>query len=350
MLSEDMSEVQPYLWDDVHADGRSLSVPDVGLDPRDVQTRSEPDDDGEDLSIQQDISIIRRLLDVLKRDMQSRRGLQSDNSFTNITLAHGADLMVQVPSGSCFPVHRTVLGARCQALCDVLSGGKMIQDEKSSIFIRLNHNSTSSAPVSGLLFSGCHPISVLILFVYFYSDELPAIWDRRVALALEEEVSSLKIIPEQVKHELRALTRLLCLPVVSSALASPVKRTPASSLARDMSRFFQHMQTSGIPQTSPLLPDVVLRLADKDVMCHSVILRARSPFFAGFFGDEVWTVKRRDVNRTVQIDLRHLNWREMRFVLRFLCCGDEMDMFETLGRVSFSVPVGRRMTLLCRLH
>ena len=162
------------------------------------------------------------------------------------------------------------------------------------------------------------------------------------AEVVEKNLVKLEISPARVKQELQALAVVLHLPSLSAALEPPVKRAPSPSMRRDMSKVFelvQHrdgemqgvLEAKILPLSSPLIPDVVLELADKDVYCHSVILRARSPFFASFFGLEDWTVKRWNAEGMVRVIMRHLNWHVMRFVLRFMCCGDGIEMFHTLG-------------------
>jgi hypothetical protein len=102
----------------------------------------------------------------------------------------------------------------------------------------------------------------------------------------------------------------------------------------------------------PLVPDVVLELADKDAYCHSVILRARSPIFASFFGLEDWTMKRWNADGMIRVNMRHLNWHVMQFVLRFMCCGDGIEMFDTLGTHLFLplVVCFGSLEFFCRIH
>jgi len=77
--------------------------------------------------------------------------------------------------------------------------------------------------------------------------------------------------------------------------------------------------------------DVMLRLADRDVRSHSFVLRARSLYFECFFSDEEWTRDRWESDGILCVDLCHLEWRAMQYVLRFMCCGEEAEMFERLG-------------------
>ena len=114
----------------------------------------------------------------------------------------------------------------------------------------------------------------------------------------------------RVKAELQVLARVLELSELGVALEASGKRDPVSSIGRDMQCLFDAVHSTAVimPTATPLTPDVVLQLADKEVYCHSVILRARSPLFAGFFDLEDWTAKRWDKDGRVKVDMRHFGW------------------------------------------
>jgi hypothetical protein len=184
-------------------------------------------------------------------------------------------------------------------------------------------------------------LSILILLTYLYSDELLSVWDQRIAIALERQLRDLRFQPAQVKLELQALARILDLSKLAEAVQSPAKRIPPSSLVLDLQHLTQTAENQGITQIrtrrslqSPLYPDVIIQLRDKDVLCHSVVLRAGSSLFAAFFDDNDWTIKRWDDYGTIKINLKHWDWRIMQFPLRFLYSGfeTEYDLFDTLGK------------------
>ena len=102
-------------------------------------------------------------------------------------------------------------------------------------------------------------------------------------------------------------------------------------MSMDMQCLFDAVQSTLMPRTSPLAPDVVLQLTDREVFCHSVILRATSPFFASFFDLEDWTAKRWGTDGVVRVDMRQLRWDVVQFVLRFMCCDADKEMFYVLG-------------------
>ncbi|KAI9510558.1 hypothetical protein F5148DRAFT_976566, partial [Russula earlei] len=45
----------------------------------------------------------------------------------------------------------------------------------------------------------------------------------------------------------------------------------------------------------------------------------------------VGTRDRWENDGTLRVDLCHLEWRSMQHALRFMCCGEEAEMFERLG-------------------
>ena len=103
------------------------------------------------------------------------------------------------------------------------------------------------------------------------------------------------------------------------------------SVSPSLNSHFRTIFDAPITSVSSPDADVVLRLADRDVRSHSFVLRARSLFFECFFADEEWTRDRWESDGTLRVDLCHLEWRAMQYVLRFMCCGEEAEMFERLG-------------------
>lgn len=310
------------------------------------------DDEPEGSPIQKDITDLQRLLRLLSLDRQSRKGSSGQPLFHGVRLAHGGDIMVQTSSGSEFPTHRVWLAARCPVLRDILEGRKTIQDETSKISIhiaRVANSKPAHSSLARLEFGGCSAMSVLILLTYFYSDELLSIWDNRVIITLERRLRDLKIKPAQVKLELHALARVLELPKLMEAVQAPGKRSPMVSMAADMqglSTSAQHydmgqIMVRGLAQ-SALRPDMVIQLRDKEFLCHSVVLRARSSFFAAFFDDDDWTARRWDEFGMIRVDLRHWDWRIMQFPLRFLSSGCEGvdNMLDSLGKTPMVAAMG----------
>ncbi|KAJ7286245.1 hypothetical protein C8J57DRAFT_1446850 [Mycena rebaudengoi] len=308
-MSEDLARIQPFLAASSSDDEATLNRPQwpwVG----------DEGDDAEDTDIDADLELATRLCRLLARDKQGR---------AVPPVPHGADIMVHVRD-AVFPAHRLILGARSRILSDALARGSSIRDATLGIAIKCGGN-----PVGARLdFKGCKPMAVLILLQYLYCDQLLAIWDRRLALAMHAQLTTQKVEPQEIKRELQAFARLLHLPLLAQALESPAKRDPAPSVARDMEQVFRVAQLgSNSPQPLLVRPDVVLQLADRDVYCHSAVLRARCPLFCSFFNEPDWTSKRWD-NGVIHVDFKHLRWHIMECVLDHICCGGDEELFENL--------------------
>ena len=265
--------------------------------------------------------------------------------------APGADIAIQVQKGPEVPAHRFVLVARSPVLACLLSGQTtVVKDARSNVVIKVLSGRSETYPrTTCLSITGCHVISMLILLYYLYSDEVLAVWDPRVSRDVVDRMRVYgKVNPDEVRLELKALARILDLPLFVTSLQVVTKLPPEQSSVNDFTRAFAAMQN----QTGQGLykPDVVLELADKTVYCHSAVLRARSEFFAAFLDDEDWTRKRWTPEGTIVVYLKHMNWRPMEFVLRFLCGGEDAEMFDSLGAYLGRSSQRSGVLTACRLH
>ncbi|KAH8116663.1 regulator of chromosome condensation 1/beta-lactamase-inhibitor protein II, partial [Phellopilus nigrolimitatus] len=302
----------------------------------------EGQDESQDVDIKNDIRIAKHLF-----RREEHRGI-----FDGVELKCGADLLVQIYSGFAFPLHRIVLTARSLVLKNDLLG-QSVKD--NAVSVKHHSNLVSIPPKAGsipkLVFSGLHPLTVVLLATYLYTDDVPALWDRRVGMAVYSQLRTLgpktKVNPTQIRAELHVLAEFLRRPALGRVLDTPVKRVAATTLERDMQTLFDAAQpggdvsySSGDPgsetetlstsSANPLTSDTVLELADRRVYCRATLLRARSPFFAAFFDDADWTRKRWLPDGTLHVDLRHLRWQIMEFVFRYLYSGDGEEIFEIL--------------------
>ncbi|KAI0326994.1 hypothetical protein GY45DRAFT_1328251 [Cubamyces sp. BRFM 1775] len=337
-LAQDLATIQPYL----HLGSRgaeelsvgTAGVPAPGTSPDAAPVvDAESDEEEEDTAVQNDIRQLKSLCQVITRLKDARKGGEGVAALDPEDLPFDADLVVHVQSsGIELPAHRVILAARSTVLCQILADGKTVRDTRSNVGVQ-GHASKAPSHRSRLTFLGCHPLSVLTLFVYLYSDEPLAVWDHRIAHAIHRQLEQVKGKPAQIKSELQALASLLDLSALSDVLDAPVKRAPKATLSSDLQRLFTVNQMEAPRTARPLSGDVVLCLADREVRCHSVILRARSPFFAAFFDDKDWTAKRWTAEGTVHVDLQHLRWRAMEPVLKYLCWGGDKEIFEVVEDV-----------------
>ena len=297
----------------------------------------EEDDNHGDEDIRGDVAAAFELCRLIKW----LRGRKNGNIPESYYRAHGADAVLSIGSIS-VPVHRTVIAARAATLAGVFSGRPIkFPTEPGYPAITISSITDETLPRCCLRVHGLTLLTVLVLLDYLYTDNIVAVWDRRIALAISDRYNSLALDLQRVHHELRVLATPECLnlPALATAVAVWGKRAPAPTLVIDTTRLFTSSQAyidtskpSGL-RTS-LWPDVILLLAGgKRVAAHSVILRARSPFFAGLLDDEEWTAHRRGPNGQdpLEVHLEHLEWKYMSYVFDYLCMGKELDIFNHLG-------------------
>lgn len=299
----------------------------------------------EDAAILDDREELKRICAYLEACVRSERTLLPPK----INVSHGADLVLYVaPSKKAetpsflTTAHRVILASRSTPLLRILSTPGTLSLKGIGVVVRfaslkVADKAASNNLTNTLQFEGCHPLAVLILLVYIYSDQLIPAWDSRLGPTLRSSSAYTICPPACIKADLQGLAKLLELPRLSAALESPAKRTPVASLHSDLAAL--HGDAQSFPSvrsrnwtrsSSPLAPDVVLLLSDRSVWCHSTILRARSPFFANMFSEEDWTANRWSGDGVIEVDLKHLTWRAMRFVVRYLCCGADEDMFTVM--------------------
>jgi hypothetical protein len=334
-LAEDLADVQPF----IPLDGDTGSVV-VSPKPFDADDNDIPaEGDVDDAAISRDIKYFILLCSFLSHQQST-----TDESETSISFSsHGADLVFALP-GLDIPAHRVIVAARCPVLYDVMRGHAISEGKLS---IRLPTPSRSQA-ANRLAVMGCQPLTILLLLQYLYTDDISSFWDRRVGLAVETQCASLGIKPATIKAELQALAQLLKLKPLSDILTSAVKRSAKPTLQQDFEALFSKTHTefsTGTTSSTPLSCDICLELADRDVACYSAILRARSQFFASFFDDEDWTVRRWD-SGVLRVNMKHMEWRPLSFVLAFLCYGKGVDMFDSIGEGNKVANVKPMLNLL----
>ena len=335
-LPQDLALVQPYLHLNIVKPDEDDTAPLEAMDPM-----LEEEEEEEDATVLDDIQQLNALCSVILRLKEARKGGDGPKAIDPQTMPYDASLVVHVQStGIELPAHRALLAARSSRLCRALSEGTTLNDVNSNVSVQGHIGKAATRKLPKLTFAGCHPLSVLVLLVYLYTDEPLAVWDPRIGHALQKQLQLVKVKPAQVKSELQALANVLELQALADVLDAPVKRTPKPTLVLDLQQLFTETHLakanagSGNRMQRPLVPDIVLQLADREVMCHSVVLRARSTFFAAFFDDKDWTRKRWTPEGGIVVNLQHLKWRAAEPVLKYMCYGGDQEIFDVVEDVS----------------
>lgn len=337
-LSQDLAGIQPFTAFDtsegIQGHGGHHIVSEA--------TKDDDDDVGDDSSILQDVQLVKDFCDLLISDENMRQ--DGRYLFADAKNRHGADLLVITKSGFQVPVHRVILASRSTGLYRVLLG-ESLQDK--SLLVEFSGCLPAKDGLDKLYFHGVHPLTTLILLHYLYTDGLLAVWDPRIGSALEDQFTKVAVSPAQIRSQLQYLSKSLRLQSILSSIEAHTKRSPMPSLSANMQSLLDAVQDTSKPATAsinvnPLMPNVILELYDKNVHCHSVILRARSPFFAGLFDDEDWTTMRWRPDGTISVNLKHVKWRAFSYVIRYIYCGGDKEIFDVLGEcdavVSFACP------------
>ena len=264
------------------------------------------DDEDEDEgvnSVHRDLQVAGRLCAVLER----WRDDAADNLFAWSRPLLGSDLHVIVGDVQ-IPAHMTILSLRIP---------KLAKATRSRVKVDI--------AVGTIILDVCHPLVALLLLEYIYTDDVPALWDARVARALQAKHAGLALPFAGIKADLKSLADAFELKPLSKVLESAGKVVmPQRTLPADLRAFFDSTYSGSRDAC-----DVLIKLADKDVACASVLLRARCPFFEAMFADNDWTTGRIEGGK-LEVDMSHLRWRPMRMVFRYIHEGLEDDLFDFL--------------------
>ncbi|KAI0293013.1 hypothetical protein B0F90DRAFT_1766310 [Multifurca ochricompacta] len=137
------------------------------------------------------------LWDILAQDRtaRGRSGVLGQGIFAISILTHGADLVLRMQGSTELPVHRVVLSAGCAALARVLGDLGSLHDRESGVSVKLL---PAPSPRNGagppralaetprLAIAGVHPLSMLVLVHYLYTDTLLAIGEPRLTRSTAE--------------------------------------------------------------------------------------------------------------------------------------------------------------------
>ncbi|WVQ71777.1 hypothetical protein IAR50_001318 [Cryptococcus sp. DSM 104548] len=265
-------------------------------------------------SINRDSALALKLCTIL--DRWRANDIDSLFAWSEPLFSSDCHLVIQ---GLAIPAHSVVLSLRAPKIAQLLAG--RYQSSRLSLSA---YNSTPAIAIDA-----CHPLVGLLLLHYLYADEVVALWDARVARVIQAKYTCEPIPISEIKNDLKALAEELDLKPFASVLAYAAKQPlPQRTLPLNLSSFFSH--TSTLPPSSDSPCDVRIILADKEVSCASVILRARCPFFEAMFGDRDWTSERRNKEGAVSVNMKHLKWTSMKLVFKWMYEGSEDDLFDYL--------------------
>ena len=304
-LEEDLALLQPHY----RRFDSQMTAADFDK-PKQRQEDEDEEDEGID-SISKDMETAYRLCSILGR----WRDDAGDSLFAWSKPLLGSDLHLVIGEVE-IPAHRTILAMRIPVWKQLTKGATL--------------GPVSIASISKLRLKVCHPLVALLLLEYLYTDDVAAIWDARIARAIQTKYASLKLPLGQIKSDLKLVAEVLGLTPLSAVLEFAGKtKMSKRTLPSNLRTFFDSTHSG---QSAAC--DVIIRLADKEVACSSVVLRARCPFFEAMFADNDWTTERIEQG-SIEIDMTHLKWTPMKMVFRYLHEGLEDDLLDYVRECTF---------------
>ncbi|KIJ35076.1 hypothetical protein M422DRAFT_233046 [Sphaerobolus stellatus SS14] len=316
-LSQDLATIRPWV-----VDGRKEEE----MKERVIPTGFAEDDEDAETHVIGSYSA-RGYIKLLEEDKKARKeGKGGVFVGEGVKPAHGADMVVQ--AGMVIPVHRVILAARSAVLRNLMDKGSnaVLKDGGVTLSYHFPSSTKSKSKLSGnkqneppkLTISGIQPLAVLLFLHFLYADVVPILDTLTFANATA------------VRKDVGLLANTLGMGDRLVIGASGV-RVADATLGRDVWGLFEAPSSSSSSSLS-MKPDTYLELSDRRLPAHSVILRARCLFFKNFFDEEVWTVQRWTEEGTIAVDMRHMEWRVVRFVVRWVYRGEE-DLFGELGEI-----------------
>jgi hypothetical protein len=320
-LAEDMSRSLPFLRISSDRSGftdnkDSHITADIGLDVVNDEKAeagsSESEEDGDDSDDERGDSTIQRhsvIASLLAEAARRWDSAQEKYGPKALDPPTGCDMFI-IAGGKYLPAHRAIVAARIQTIRQLLEHppDKGLGGSLEGVVIK-----RPRSDVTTMLLPQCSFHTGLFLLYYLYTDDLPAIWTASVGMRADRQLSLAKVNRSTVQSQLKELASILALPALTPCLNSPVPRTPTPTLCTDLRSFFNSSVDCAVA-ASPL-HDIELRLSDRTVPAHSVILR-RSPFFSALLQPD-WSSSRWS-NGKIAIDLSHLRWDVLGVHLHYL--------------------------------
>lgn len=237
--------------------------------------------------------------------------------------AAGSDVVI-VSREHRVPAHRVVLAARSSVFADA--------------FGRKGASAPDWLDADGgeIHLEGCSHFAVLLLLHYLYTDDLPAVWDPRVGTSVRDLHPDFDLDIAKTKSELLELADRFALVELSRTLVLHGKRSPKATLGEHFGSQLDLLTNSTSTTPAAWQADVILELADREVLCHSTVLRARCPFFAMMYEQEAWTVNRRAGGEgtpagVVRVDVKHLKWAVVELALKHVYTDAGPELFDGIG-------------------
>ncbi|KAJ3279914.1 hypothetical protein HK104_001075, partial [Borealophlyctis nickersoniae] len=246
-----------------------------------------------------------------------------DDRFVDVTFHLAGDQIQHA--------HRVVLTCRSPFFRRLVSDLESEEGEATRNFkdavIRRTQSDQSDGFIYDISMPQFHRETLLLVLDWIYTGTFVKPWNDASAVTwgkkLPKIATSDPLHPSAIYAEFHHLVKLFELGDPDDVTRAGSNRTLMKSTAGDVKyrRNIQSILTH--PETYDPLADVLIRLEDRDVPCHQVILVSRCPFFEAMLGSgSRWMLRSDDAGRVV-VGMDHITWPVFRLILRYIYGGDD---------------------------
>ncbi|KAG1380698.1 hypothetical protein G6F61_003828 [Rhizopus arrhizus] len=195
--------------------------------------------------------------------------------------------------------HSSILACRSQIFKRL---AKMVDKSIGSFNVRLTKRQDNRIEVH---IDNCELGSLLLMIDYIYTDE----YEHPMKVFFCSPVLSGEADVRKIQKDLVTLAELFHLPHLLASAQSSFNHQPTPSFLSSLDGLVgQHH------------PNVVLKVKDKEILCHEVILRQRCVFFKHLLSPQsTWVAQRREQqDEMIEVDLEHMSSEVAETIVQYL--------------------------------
>jgi alpha-tubulin suppressor-like RCC1 family protein len=258
-------------------------------------------------------------LSLLRKLLISSADIEADAArVVDQISAEGSDkydaVLATTTSDVVIPVHRWMLTGRSRVLRE---GFRSLCESSTFTILDLSVAELLSSGQLKLTFQGVDIISIINLALYLYTDAVSDVWH------FTRDAPSMAYRYRTTRTDLMKIASKLELNKLETAVRQMIP--PQLGLNVDFESAFD----------DPAFfhdADAIVQLEDDEVRVHSSLVCTRCPFFDGLFmgrAGGLWLANRGEGDE-VTIDLKHINAKTFRIVLRHIYCDSGAELFDDI--------------------
>ncbi|KAF2654903.1 hypothetical protein K491DRAFT_659142 [Lophiostoma macrostomum CBS 122681] len=250
------------------------------------------------------------------KDLESEMTTIVNHSLANSECTYDMELGSTV-SEHRIPVHEFIVAGRSRVFRDAMTDFRSRESDLNIPELLTISQSDSKVTV---LFHGLDYLSVFNLVVYAYTDSVVDCWN------VTRQYPDMAFRYRTVRTELMRVASRLELRQLEPAVRQMVSPRRSLNLDMELAIKDQSYFESG---------DVIVELADGELLLHSDLLCQRCPFFEGLFrgraGGQWLSGRRTEASELIRVDLTHIETHLFELVLRHLYADGGEEIFDNFS-------------------